>query len=148
VAPRRFFHEIAIGKATLKKIPEMVQQFIAKYIHSLDELEILLLLQDNPQKEWAPSAIARLLGLDLNLTKLRLRRLETLELVAGQHLNEERFYRYDLSSPEEIAALGQLAKLYSTHRVNIITLIFTQPLDRIQTFAEGHRSRNNEDENK
>jgi hypothetical protein len=130
----------------MNDIPDTVQRFIAKYIRSLDELEILLLLRQNPQKEWGAPAIAGALQLDRAIVEARLEALEASGLVAGRQVAAERLYRYDLCSGEHVHALTELAKWYSTHRVKVIALIFAQPQDKIQTFADAFRFRKEEED--
>jgi hypothetical protein len=38
-----------------------VQQFVVRYINSIDQLEMLLLLAHNPEKDWTAEQIARAL---------------------------------------------------------------------------------------
>jgi hypothetical protein len=129
----------------LTELPHRIQNFIAAYIRSLDALEVILFLRQSAPKEWEAAAIGSALNIELGVVLAKLEELETAGLVI-RNIKDPACYRLNSSDPDQVAILADLAKLYASHRVKIITLIFTQPLEKIQTFADAFRFRKEEDD--
>jgi hypothetical protein len=118
----------------LQDIPEIVKEFITKYIRSIDVLEILLLLRQEPEKEWPALTVSKTAMLDLASVEARLEHLSSVKLITARVEAEESVYRYAPSTPHVAAAIEQLAKLYSSHRVSIVSLVFSGPIDRVDAY--------------
>jgi hypothetical protein len=125
----------------LTDIPHRIQQFISVHIQSLEELEILLLLLDNPRKEWGTLAICSALLMERPIAETALVNLENSALVFKRTVADEQLYRINSTKPDQVATLNEVAQWYATHRLKIITLICRQPLNRLQSFADAFRFR-------
>ena len=121
----------------MKVIPKTVQELVAKHIHSVDVLEILLLLRRDAGKEWGAVAISEALRLEPNSVKSRLHRLVSAELVVARFAGPEEVFRYQPSTVELNHALNDLANWYSSHRVAIVALIYSNPAEEIRTYPGG-----------
>jgi hypothetical protein len=130
----------------MSEIPQRVQQFIANYIFSLSELEILLYLRDQGTTKCTVETIGKALLMHRPAAEPRLRALCVSGLVSAVELRGTRFYVY--SPPAELAVvIDELAKWYQSHPVRITTLIFSKPIDKIiRGFADSFRLRQKEEE--
>jgi hypothetical protein len=133
-------------RSGLKDIPDNITQFIIKYIHSVHELEILLLLNDDARKEWGTAAIGTSLQIDPAVVEVVIESLESSRLVLYRDTSGERLYRTDPANTANVATLKELRKWYSSHRVRILTMIYAKPMNKIQTVADAFRFLKDEDE--
>ena len=107
------------------------------------QLEVLLLLRDNADRSFTAESIAETLRIDpqwaaAELTSLRRDGLVTLEEDTGD-------YRFAPARPELTRAVEGLAKAFASHRVSVITLLFSTPSDGIGSFADAFKLRRPED---
>jgi hypothetical protein len=121
-----------------------VQQLIDEHISSLEQLEILLLLQRNKgrdwsaeERDWSAEEIARELRITSASTARRLLDLERRGFLKG----EAGRYQYQPDGLDRDGALEELSRLYPEWRVRIIGRIFSKPMDNIRTFADAFRLR-------
>lgn len=124
-------------------ISDVVRQFIAKHIDSIDTLEILLLLRQDSRKEWGGLAVARALQLDRTNVETRLKQLSETGLLTWRHVASERVYQYRPSSAELVHGADELTRWYATHPVSVILQIFSTPQDRIRTYPNRADKREN-----
>jgi predicted transcriptional regulator len=132
--PRRGMIVFGERRRLLEAIPEVVRTLVARHIHSVDILEILLLLRQEPQKEWGALAISKALRLDRTSVHSRLQQLLAAGLVSNRFVGTEEVFRYQPATSELRDVVSDLAKWYSSHRVALISFIYSNPADRIQTY--------------
>jgi hypothetical protein len=123
-------------------IPDSVKRLIADHVESVSQLEVLLLLQAGGDELWAPDGVARRLKTapeiaDAALSKFARAGIAAVEVDAS---GEPRF-AYRPASPAMKNAVDTLAARYATHKTTVIALIFEQPSDAIQDFADAFRLR-------
>jgi len=121
-------------------IPEDIKQFIVGKIHSVAQLEGLLLLRRDPLVEWEAEALAR---------RLYISQGETAEVLS--HLHEEGLlaltvsapatYKYQPDSPHLILLVDRLAEVYAKYLVSVTNLIHSTAPPRVQKFADAFRIR-------
>lgn len=126
-------------------LPEIVQLFIVKYIHSVDQLEILLLLRQDARKDWTAAEVARHLFTQPDVAGARLAELAKQQLLAEKPGDPAK-YHYDPQTVDLQRAVNELAVAYPKYRVSIINLIFSKPIDKIRTFADAFRLKKEDDE--
>jgi len=114
-------------------IPEIVTEFIAKHIHSMDVLEILLFFRKEPRKEWTALAVSKALMLERSSVQARLDYLLSAGLLNVETVDSERRYRYRAANKEMGEAADELARWYGSHRVSIISLVFSNPSEQVWT---------------
>ena len=120
-------------------IPEIVRQFIARHIHSMDILEILLFLRKESRKQWTVTALSRVLMLERGSVQARLDYLLAAGLLDIETGGGERLYQYRTASRELTYAVDELDKWYGSHRVSIISLVFSTPSEQISTYPDRRR---------
>ena len=118
-------------------VPADVRAFLAEYVDSIEQLEILLLLRGYPDRHWtAEETAARLYGNPQSAAR-RLARLRENRLLAAAA--DAPGYRYDPASAELAAAVDRLAETYRERRVAVTTLIASRPMDNVRAFSEAFR---------
>jgi hypothetical protein len=121
-----------------RELSNEIKEFIAEHVHSVLQLEVLLLVNQNKDKVWTPAAVGRELQLSAESAKVQLdglsRRLLTTLDGPGKDL-----YRYNYSSDELNQTVSQLATAYATQRVAVLTLIFAKRIDKVGLFKETFR---------
>lgn len=125
-------------------IPDDVRRFIVKYVDSVEQLEILLLLRDSPATEWHPEAVARALYSHPESVARRLAGLSAKGLLAVS--GSPPTYRYLPERPELLATVTKVAEMYRQRRVAIITLIASQPMENVRAFLDAFRLRKKDKE--
>lgn len=110
---------------------------MAEHIHSVEQLEVLLLLRGDPERQWTAEAVAVKLA---TLPQSAVDRLEDLAR-RGFLAKSGEGYRYDGSDRSRDAAVAELQEVYARRRVSLIGLIFSKPSETIRTFADAFRLR-------
>jgi hypothetical protein len=128
------------------QVSEAVQQFIVKYITSVDQLEILLLLHEYPEREWNADDVARHLFTESTSAESRLAELAANGLISTKSPGDRMSYRHGPKTPQLERAIAELAKQYPKYRVRIINLIFSKPIDKIRTFADAFRLKQDDED--
>lgn len=115
-------------------IPKSVRDFVFEYIDSVEQLEILQLMQGDAPKSWSSSELTQQLRSNQNSIEKRL------SLLISQGLVEKRPQSGDYFLPENAhsEALRELVEYYKIHRYKILELIFS-PMKKSRDLAEAFR---------
>ena len=119
--------------------PEL-QQFIAQHIESLAQLETLLLMRQDPQRQWTCAELSRLLYITPDMCSRLVGDLVQHGFVRPV-ADAETCYQYHAANPDLDRLLGDLAAIYHDRRVAVITQIYSRPQKKVQTFADAFRLR-------
>ncbi|HET6880465.1 MAG TPA: hypothetical protein VFI31_09940 [Pirellulales bacterium] len=123
------------------ELPDDVRRFIVSNIASVAQLEALLLLREDRQKEWPIEEMSRALYAAAGGMIDQLNDLVSKGLAYVTFESDARYrYRPDMGS-ELDALLGRLADLYKKRRVSVISLIYSEPVDKARSFADAFRIR-------
>jgi hypothetical protein len=120
--------------------PAQVEQFIVQYIESLAQLEGLLLMRQDRQRSWDAEELAKALYTSPETCATLLAELEQRGLLVLAD-PQRRQYRYQPADPNVDQLVGDLAAIYQERRVAVITLIYSKPVSKVQTFADSFRLR-------
>jgi hypothetical protein len=126
-------------------IPANVHRFLKDNIQSISQLELLLLLFQHRQRAWSVSEAAKAQYTAEAMTQAALESLRRLGLVSSSG-DPDPQYQYAPDSPELDQLVTELSQLYVERRVTIINLIYSSPLDKLQSFADAFRIRKKEGE--
>lgn len=121
-------------------IPDEVKRFLAEYIESLFQLEVLLLVEAHPQRAWTAERVDRETRIGLESLKGLLAMFEKRGLLSVSN-DGELSYRYQPVTKELDHAIKLLAVTYKERRVKVTSFIYSSPLDEIRGFAEAFRIR-------
>lgn len=125
-------------------VPPDVRRFIVDHIHSVAQLEVLLLLQRDGDVAWTAEEVAREMRYPPGWAATQLVDYCRAGLVA-EVPGEETRYRY-APSPRLAGAVEALADLYPRRRTTVTRLIFAPREDDVQLFSDAFRIRREEEE--
>jgi predicted ArsR family transcriptional regulator len=120
--------------------PDDVRQFLAEHISSVAQLEVLLLLRGDRQRQWTAEEVGKALYTTPEMVTGQLEELRARGLVTTSGGSEVR-YVYRPASADLEARADRLEQTYRERRVAVITAIYSQPLDKVRTFADAFRLR-------
>ena len=120
------------------EVPPQVCDFIARHIASVEELEILLILQEEKDREWTAAEInERLRSQEASIKKW----LEAL-VSAGLAMRTETRYRFTAATEELARNAAALVVSYRERRIKVIELIFSKPNENLLNFVRAFDLRN------
>jgi hypothetical protein len=123
---------------TYEAISQDVKDFIATHIDSVEQLEVLLLLQNDATQEWSAESLAKELRIDAAWAGARLIDLFGRGLLSVRE-SPDFLYHFNPKFSQSTRIVSQLAETYAQRRVSVINLIYSKPLDNILVFAEAFR---------
>jgi hypothetical protein len=118
--------------------PPQLRQFIVRYIHSVEQLEILCLLIADPSRSWTPAEVFRNIQSSERSVAACLARFCDQGLLVSETGPS---YRFAPSSPGLAQTACDLAKAYHERRVSVIEAIYKKPADSIQDFLDAFKFR-------
>lgn len=125
-------------------ISNKVRQFIHDNIHSVEQLEILLLLRGAAERQWSVPEISKALHTTEISVTSRLTLLRDLHLVQTQGVGSQCMYQYSCVDPQKDPIITALERAYRERKDTVIALIFQprpgKPADITHTFPQRERS--------
>ncbi|MDF2441753.1 MAG: hypothetical protein JWN98_2737 [Abditibacteriota bacterium] len=116
-----------------------VERFILENIPSVEQLEVLLLLSQSPDKEWSALEISRALYRQPESVATRLEALRDRGLLSVRQASDL-LYRYSASAPQQ-EIVRNLDMAYQERKDAVIRLIFSRPSDNLRAFSDAFRIR-------
>jgi hypothetical protein len=129
----------------VSELPEDVARFIAGNISSVSQLEVLLLLRNSGAKTWSRQEIGGALYTSPEMMAAPLAELCDCGLLSATPPPDE-LYRFNPATPGLEAVVAKLNDLYAQRRVAVIGLIYSQPSDRVRSFADAFKFRKDKDQ--
>lgn len=117
-----------------------LRDFIVNEVGSIAQLELLLLLHQDAQKDWTAEQAAKALYTAVDATAALLEAFRTRGYVVLKDGQPHR-YQFANRSPEQTQLMRDLASLYQTRRVTVINLIYAGPEEKLRSFADAFRLR-------
>jgi hypothetical protein len=114
-------------------LPPEIRALIAQHIRAVEQLEILCLFSEHPEKVWSVGEVYRQIQSSERSVSEWLEHFRA----AGMLVNSgsERTYRLAHENTELKASVAALARAYRERHVSVIECIYHQPPDAIQDFA-------------
>lgn len=119
-------------------IPKDVLLFIADHIRSVEQLEILCLLVETPDRAWSTSEIFRTIQ---STEKSVLDGVQYFMDHGVVSQDAEGLFRFNPEAALLKESVLRLVRTYRERRVTIIETIYKKPLFSVQDFAEAFRLR-------
>ena len=117
-------------------LPPSLEEFIGRYVDSIETLEILLLLKRSPETYWMTTAIESHLGIRSGTAEKHLRELlDNRFIVRGM----TGAFRYSPSNEGHDEAVTALAAAYADQRVAVVNAVFSESLSRLRAFANAFK---------
>ena len=113
--------------------------FVNKFINSIEQIEVLLILRANPERVWNVDEISAIMRSTPNSIRSRLDALTAKKLSAA--VPDEGF-RYAASGRLD-AMVEVLSEEYGQRRFSVIELVFSRP-DAARQFADAFRLKEDE----
>ena len=120
--------------------PAELEQFIAQHIESLAQLEMLILMRQDRERNWDCAEMSRQLYITGDMCGGLVGDLERRGFVRRAP-GSENAYQYHPATPEIDRLMTALAAIYQERRVAVITQIYSRPMKKVQTFADAFRLR-------
>lgn len=117
-----------------------VKQFIDQNIESLAQLEALLLFRRDPERGWHAAEIVKALYVPQELAISLLTEFCRRGFIKLTSPTEE-LYFYSVADAQLDKLISAVADAYQDRRVAVISLIYSKPLNKVQTFADAFRLR-------
>jgi hypothetical protein len=119
------------------EVPADVQCFLLEYVESLEQLEILVLLERRIERAWSALEVADELRVRDSVAEEELRRLcdRGLLVLAGSTSNTS--YRYEPISQSLAVMAQRLVETYDAQRVAIMRLMTANAIQRLRAGALG-----------
>lgn len=133
-----FGNEKRFGMAE-NQFPESVRRFINQYIDSVEQLEILLLVSQEPSRVWTVDSVLKVIQSSLESVAARMKNLAAFGFFAFDE--KEGGYRFNPNSADMARQVEGLREAYTTMRVRVIQAIFSGPGKQAQHFADSFRFR-------
>jgi len=119
-------------------IPIELHKFLARYIRSVEQLEILCLLAENPKKTWSEGEVFKSIqssqeSVTKGLCYFADEQLLIFDAASG--------YRFSPKSQELMHLTLDLVKTYRKRRVTVVEAIYLMPPDPIWQFADAFKIR-------
>jgi hypothetical protein len=121
-----------------ESLPGTMQAFIAQYIDSVEQLEILTLLGGNSVKIWTPAEIFKIIQSSEASVARCLAGLKKSGLLATP---EPGHYQFPPREADLTPVLLNLLAAYRERRVSVIECIYAKPRAPVEDFADAFRLR-------
>ena len=121
-------------------VPEAVRRFASRHLDGVEMMEVLLLLHRQPERWWTAETVAGELGTPRSSAE---RCLEA--LASGRFLDARLahavLFRFSPVDPELEEGVRQLAAAYAEQRFALISLVSSNRLAGLRSFADAFRIR-------
>jgi hypothetical protein len=121
--------------------PDDIRRFIDSHIESVDQLEILRVLGENPAREFCPADLAAEVQADPAAGAAHLAAMHGRGLLAVEVRGGETITRYGPATPALAELVGRLLQLYKERPVSMIKLVYERAKDPLRNFADAFRLR-------
>ncbi len=121
------------------ELSDAIRRFIRDRVHSVEQLEVLLLLAGSAPQEWDAARVSQKLYTQPESAATRLADLHTHGLLTTG--SAPGLYRYAAPTPAMDEVVRGLGVAYKERKDAVIREIFSRPLDNLRTFADAFRIR-------
>lgn len=125
--------------------PEDVDRFLDKNVGSIDQLEILRVLGEDPNREWKAAALAQEIQAKPEEMGRHLAALRSRGLLITETREADLFCRWGPATPELENDLRKVLQFYRERPVSMIKLVYAQAADPLRNFADAFRLRGEEE---
>jgi hypothetical protein len=117
-------------------VPDQVRRFLSRYIRSLEQLEVLMLVSALPDREWTVDAVFSVVQTNRSLVQQRLDEFVKQGILMR---GTEGVYRFAPQSDALAKDIAAMASFYKLSRHKVIELIYATPSDDILKFSDAFR---------
>lgn len=110
-------------------------------IETIDQLEILRILGEAPEKEWEAAALAGEVQAAPQLVKAHVAAMAARGLLTMTVRGSNVTCRHGAGTPELVEMVGRLLQVYKERPVTMIKLVYERARDPLRAFADAFRIR-------
>jgi DNA-binding transcriptional ArsR family regulator len=125
----------------LDPLPEEIKRFMDESIESVDQLEILRILGEDPQEEWSVPLLASKVQVEPQTLSSHLAALNSRGLLRAVQRGSDFFCQYGPQTPELEDRVNRLLQLYKERPVTMIRMVYERASKVLQTFADAFKIR-------
>ena len=123
----------------MNPIPSEVSQFLETHIDSVDQLEILRVLWEDPDKEWRAVDLAGEAQTPAEAIGSHLAAMQGRGLLATKTRGTDLFCRYGAATPELAQKVSRLLQVYRERPVTMIKYLYARAKDPLKALADAFR---------
>ena len=125
-------------------LPDDVRRFLDEHIESLEQLEILRVIAEDPAREWRASELAAEIQAEPSAAAAHVTALAGRGLVIASSKDGEAA-RHGTATPELGGRLAAVLAAYRERPVTMIKLVYARANERLRAFSDAFRLRKKED---
>jgi hypothetical protein len=126
-----------------RSLPPEVERLISGHFDSAEQLDILLLLHGQPERQWVATEVSKAIFSVPTSATRRLKELVAAGFLLSMGEGDPRYW-YSPESESLRVQVDALAAAYRADRVAVINRIFQKPTDPVKSFANAFRLRREE----
>jgi DNA-binding MarR family transcriptional regulator len=116
-------------------VPDDVRTLLRTRIETYEQIEVLRILQSDPQREWTSAELGEQLHLAPQFVEIALEALDAREFVRRSARGIGRRSRYSPANAEIKASVERLLHEYRERPLRVIQLISAYAIERVRTGA-------------
>jgi hypothetical protein len=128
----------------LDPLPDDVLQFLQSHIDSIEQLELLRVLGENPAREWSDVELGGSVQVAADSLHAHLAALHTRGMLSRIRRDEKYHWKYGPASADLEAKVRRLLELYGQRPVSMIRLVYQRPASALRVFSDAFRLRKGE----
>jgi hypothetical protein len=128
----------------LEPLPDDIRRFLDGNIETIDQLEVLRVLGEKPDRDWTAASLAAEVQAAPQLVAAHITALHGRGLLTVVARGTESVARYGARTPELQDLVGRLLQLYRERPVTMIKMVYERAKDPLRTFADAFRLRKEE----
>lgn len=121
-----------------------MRRFVLENIDSVEQLRVLMLLHENPAKEWTINDFSTELRSTESSIEKRLNALYTKGIL--QRADNQKKHKYTPANEKIAGQIGELAQFYSQRPYRVIDLIYSKPNEALLGFADAFKIKRSKDD--
>jgi hypothetical protein len=132
---------VLVGVAVAEPFPEDLDRFLEANIESVDQLEILRVLGEEPGREWPIHELAGALHVGEQDTARNVWALQGRGLLTAERRDPVAVCRSGANSPDLERLVQRLLQLYRERPVSMIRIVYARAADPLRKFSDAFRLR-------
>ena len=129
----------------MEPLPDDIRRFLDENIETIDQLEVLRVLGEKPDREWPAALLAAEVQADPQLVAAHVAALQGRGLLTSFQRGTELIARHGARTPELQVLVGRLLQLYRERPVTMIKMVYERAKDPLRKFADAFRLRKEEE---
>jgi hypothetical protein len=117
-----------------------LENFILEEVHSLEQLEILLLLAGQPETSWSACSVYEVVKSNEKSVIDRLKQMVQRGFLREDTTYEARF-QFAPKTPNVLQVVEELGDAYKNYPLRVVQAIYSKPPDALQEFARAFNLR-------